>query len=76
MKFEYLVKTKDNKRDWITDRLPPIQPGGKNFSVDVTILLFNGGRTKAIYDYRENKWKSATDYSSVIKGPMVKGWRI
>lgn len=71
-----LIRNKDNGRAYITDHLPPIQPGGKNFSIDVTVLLRNGGRIKAIYDYRENKWKSATDYSSVIRNPMVRGWRI
>lgn len=76
MKFEYMVKSKDNKRAWIKDRFPPIQPGGKHFSIDVTILLFHGGRTKAIYDHGEGKWKSARDYATVIPQAAVKGWRI
>lgn len=76
MKLEYIVKAKDNGRAWIKDRFPPVQPGGKNFSIDVTVLLRSGGRTKAIWDYREKKWKSAYDYGTVIKSATVKGWRI
>ena len=70
-----LIRNKDNGRAWIKDRLPPIQPGGKNFSIDVTVLLRSGGRTRAFYDYRENCWKSTSDYASVINSISVKGWR-
>ena len=50
-----LIKAKDNGRAYITDHLQPIQPGGKNFSIDVAGLLRNGCRIKAVYDCRENK---------------------
>lgn len=70
------IRNKDNGRPWITDRFPPVQPGGKNFSIDVTILLRSGGRMKAIYDYRTKQWKSAHDYGTIIRGATVKGWRI
>lgn len=69
------IRNKDNGRAWITDRFPPVQPGGKNFSIDVTVLLRSGGRTKAMYDYREKQWKSTRNYGTIIRGATVKGWR-
>lgn len=70
-----LIRNKDNGKKWITNSFPEIQPGGKNFSIDVTVLLRNGRRTKGFYDYREAQWKSAFDYVSIIQNSLVKGWK-
>ena len=65
------IRNKDNGRPWITDRFPPVQPGGKNFSIDVTVLLKSGGRMKAMYDYRTKQWKSAMENMSEEKKKMT-----